>query len=53
MKYEIRKRSKAEASIWYTIAWADTKEWADKILDALSICEDGDFTVFVNDCSSN
>jgi len=49
MKYEIRKRSKVDPSIWYAVAWTDTKEWADKISHALNMCDDGEFAVFVEE----
>lgn len=43
MKYEIRKRSTTNPDIWYEVAWADTREWAGKIADALNLCGDGEF----------
>lgn len=48
MKYEIQKRSKTEPSIWYMVAQADTKEWAENIASALEVCEDGEFRVVIN-----
>lgn len=47
MPYEIRKRSTTQPDIWYIVAWADTKEWADKTAAALDMCEEGEFKVFV------
>jgi hypothetical protein len=48
-KYEIRKSSKTEPSILSTVARSDTWEWAKKIADALNICEDSKFSVFVGE----
>lgn len=43
MKYEIQKRSASEPDIWYMVALADTKGWADEITHALNMWGEGEF----------
>lgn len=43
MKYEIQKRSTTDPHVWYMVAQADTKEWAEKISESLNICDGGEF----------
>lgn len=43
MKYEIQKRSATDPRVWYMVAQADTKEWAEKISESLYICDGGEF----------
>ncbi len=49
MKYTILRRSNYEPDRWYAVAWTDSKGYADKIVHALNVCEDGEFKILCED----
>lgn len=46
MKYEIQRRSTCEPEIWFTVAEAGLKIWAEKIARALRANEKGEYRVW-------
>lgn len=46
MRYEIQRRSTCEPEIWFTVAEAGIKIWAERIARALRASEKGEHRVW-------